>query len=77
MKTINSLTATDEEIKEYLDNAPTDFVAPELLSKQRLDICNVCPDKINTFGLDSCKGCGCLIKLKVKLSYTKCPIDKW
>ena len=77
MNTISSATATDEEISVYLDNAPVGFTVSVPVSEQRLSICNACEEKRNVFGLDQCQVCNCLIKLKVKLTYTKCPIDKW
>lgn len=40
---------------------------------ERLNICNQC--KHNLYGV--CTVCKCVIKLKVKLNDTFCPIGKW
>ena len=47
----------------------------EELSEYRLEICRSCPmyrPKTNT-----CKKCGCFMKLKTQLEHAKCPIGKW
>ena len=53
-------------------NAPR---SPEELAQYRLEICKACPayrPKTNT-----CKKCGCFMKLKTQLQNAKCPIGKW
>jgi hypothetical protein len=77
MENINSSEATDQEIKKYLDEAPQGFTVSEEVSTERTSICNACPEKVSTLGIDRCQVCNCLIKLKTKLTHTKCPIDKW
>jgi hypothetical protein len=77
MENINSAEATDQEIKKYLDEAPQGFVVSEEAANQRKDICHTCTEKVTRLGIDRCQVCNCLIKLKTKLTYTKCPIDKW
>ena len=44
-------------------------------SKQRLDICKLCPEFIKT--TKQCKKCGCVMTLKTKLEKAECPIGKW
>ena len=44
-------------------------------SKLRLDICKVCESYNSTFG--RCKEFGCFMILKVKISKTTCPLNKW
>ena len=77
METINSAEATDQEIKKYLDEAPQGFTVSEDVAQERTSICNTCTEKVTTLSIDRCQVCNCLIKLKTKLTYTKCPIDKW
>lgn len=77
MKTIQSASATDEEIKTYLDESPEGFTVSDEVAKERTSICNSCEEKISTLGIDRCQVCNCIIKLKTKLTHTKCPIDKW
>jgi len=38
--------------------------------KKRLEICKKCP---NIRRLDMCSICGCFMRLKTKLAWTKCP----
>jgi hypothetical protein len=63
------------------DVRPWDLLMPgqprssEELAKARLDICKGCDwfrPKTNT-----CKKCGCFMKLKTNLENAKCPIGKW
>lgn len=63
------------------DVKPWDLLNPnkerswEDLAKRRLDICKSCEwyrPKSNT-----CKKCGCFMKLKTQLKDAKCPIGKW
>lgn len=49
--------------------------SPEELEAYRLEICKGCDffRKAN----QTCKKCGCFMKLKTKLEHAKCPIGKW
>lgn len=40
--------------------------------ERRLEICGDCE-----YNKGFCKKCGCIIRLKVKVKQTKCPINKW
>ncbi len=42
--------------------------------KHRLDICNNC-ERLSF--INSCKECGCFVKLKVKYYNSSCPLNKW
>jgi hypothetical protein len=53
-------------------NAPR---SPEELAQYRLEICNGCiyfRKKTQT-----CRKCGCFMKLKTTLAKAKCPVGKW
>jgi len=63
------------------DVNPLDFLnpmsprSPEELATHRLEICKTCDwfrPKTQT-----CKKCGCFMKLKTTLEKAKCPIGKW
>jgi len=65
----------------YMSDAkPWDFFngsarTPDELAAYRLEICKGCEwfrPKTQT-----CKKCGCFMKLKTQLEKAKCPIDKW
>lgn len=71
-----------KEYKEKLgDTRPWDIINPnsefveESISKQRLDICNGCPELISL--TKQCKQCGCIMPLKTKLLQATCPLSKW
>ena len=49
----------------------------EILSKERMEICNKCPFKVKQLGLDVCEKCGCILKLKTRSVESKCPENKW
>jgi hypothetical protein len=45
------------------------------LSKERIAICNICPENNKTFNI--CQRCGCYIPNKVKYEQSTCPLNKW
>jgi hypothetical protein len=55
-------------------NPNTDY-AEDLVAKDRLSICQSCPELIKL--TSQCKKCGCFMKLKTKLLHATCPLDKW
>lgn len=67
-------------IMENKDVRPWDLIngsprSPEELGQYRLEICKACDfyrPKTNT-----CKKCGCFMKLKTSLAHASCPIGKW
>jgi hypothetical protein len=46
----------------------------ETISKERMNICNNCPELLPT---GNCKKCGCFMFLKTRLPHAECPINKW
>jgi hypothetical protein len=54
---------------------PSTYVENENLGKERLAICNTCPELIKL--TMQCKKCGCFMNLKTKLALASCPIGKW
>jgi hypothetical protein len=51
-----------------------DKILPEY-HKERLAICQGCPELIKL--TSQCKKCGCIMSIKTKLEAAKCPIGKW
>jgi len=54
---------------------PNEPRSPEELAASRLKICQTCEwfrPKTQT-----CKKCGCFMKLKTTLENAKCPLEKW
>lgn len=49
--------------------------SPEELSEYRLEICKSC--EWFRQRSQTCKKCGCFMKLKTTLAHAKCPIAKW
>ncbi len=49
--------------------------AQEDLAKKRYEICQQCPELIDS--TKQCKQCGCFMTLKTKLKNATCPLDKW
>ena len=78
---------TTEEIQEIIDarisvqeraiensTTTTPFLANNEVQTFRYDICQTCPSFTQ---LKTCKECGCIMPLKVKIASASCPIDKW
>ena len=69
----NGLMTRDVNPLDFLN--PMSPRSPEELAAYRLKICQTCEwfrPKTQT-----CKKCGCFMKLKTTLEKAKCPIDKW
>jgi hypothetical protein len=71
-----------DKYKENLgDTRPWDLLNPntefasDSLQERRYSICKSCPEFIDL--TTQCKKCGCIMKLKTKLSAAQCPINKW
>lgn len=45
------------------------------LSEQRLDICKKCPRFFKP--TNTCKECGCFMRIKTQLPNSTCPLEKW
>ena len=70
----------DKEIKMPKNSKPWDMIngsprVPEEVIKQRLDICHACPAFRPL--TQTCKKCGCFMKMKTQLEKAYCPLDKW
>jgi hypothetical protein len=63
------------------DVKPWDLINPnqprseEELVKSRLEICKAC--EYFRPKTETCRKCGCFMKLKTTLANAKCPIGKW
>lgn len=61
---------------------PKNYVTKDLY-RERLDICNYCPLRLNESRgkrlqkFSTCPECGCIISLKAKLKTENCPINEW
>lgn len=61
-----------------MSNNPFDDVfEDEDLSKQRMEICNICEHITTVVSLKQCKLCGCILKVKTLFKATSCPAGKW
>jgi len=49
--------------------------SPEEIAQYRLEICKSC--EWFRQRTETCRKCGCFMKLKTKLEAAKCPIGKW
>lgn len=49
--------------------------SPEDLAAHRLEICRGC--EFFRKGNQTCKKCGCFMKLKSVIAKAKCPVGKW
>jgi hypothetical protein len=54
------------DLKKYVD---------EETRQQRREICNKCPRRNPK--MDTCRMCGCFLKLKIKLATEECPERNW
>jgi len=69
------MDSEDRDVKPWDLLNPNMARSPEELALYRLEICKTCPffrPKSQT-----CKKCGCFMKLKTTLEKAKCPIGKW
>jgi len=41
----------------------------------RISLCNACPHFRKS--LSQCKKCGCFMKIKAKIAFTRCPVGNW
>ena len=53
----------------------TDIFLEREEAQKRFDHCKEC-DQIK-LPLYQCAQCGCFMKIKVKMKYSKCPLNKW
>ena len=71
---INSKIGIYETNSTLENNTAVSFLADSEVQTARYVICNSCP---SFTVLKTCKECGCIMPLKVKLSISKCPLNKW
>ena len=69
----------NEKMFEEYDGSRPKCARPFLSDKsleylKRKDICNNC-EFLNKIKI--CKKCGCLMLLKIRIDFVKCPIEKW
>jgi hypothetical protein len=57
-----------------INNEPVGFLANQELQQQRYEICKTC-DSFTS--LKTCKECGCIMPLKIKITNSECPLKKW
>ena len=65
----------DKDVKPWDLLNPNKERSPEELAQYRLEICKVCPAYRPL--TNTCRKCGCFMKLKTQLKDAKCPIGKW
>ena len=67
--------------KSLGDSRPWHLLDPERLVenqdivKQRMDLCNGCPELVQM--TRQCSKCGCFMPAKTKLANAECPLGKW
>ena len=51
------------------------------MATKRYEICSKCPDLKNAGGINNlvatCRLCGCVVRAKVQLKSSRCPVGKW
>ena len=70
-----SSSSESDDVKPWDLLNPNSPRSPEELAAYRLEICSTCPfyRKLS----NTCRKCGCFMKLKTTLANAKCPIGKW
>jgi ribosomal protein S27AE len=55
-----------------------DVIASDEVVAKRLKICSKCEHLMTSIAnIKLCGKCGCVIKVKVKVKSTTCPVNKW
>jgi hypothetical protein len=67
------LRADDDSSTTTPENS-SEFIASKELQQQRYEICKTC-DSFTM--LKTCRECGCIMPLKVKIASVNCPLKKW
>jgi len=67
-------SSQDKDVKPWdlINGSPR---MPEEISAYRLEICKSCEHYRRLS--NTCRKCGCFMKLKTTLEHAKCPIGKW
>ena len=68
------MSSQDKDVKPWdlINGSPR---SPEELAQYRLEICKGCVYYRQLS--NTCRKCGCFMKLKTQLEHAKCPIGKW
>jgi hypothetical protein len=69
------MSSDQRDVKPWDLLNPNSPRSPEELAKYRLEICSGC--ELFRPKSQTCKKCGCFMKLKTSLEHAKCPIGKW
>jgi hypothetical protein len=64
-----------DDVKPWDLFNPNQPRSQEDLVKSRLEICRAC--EFFRPKTETCRKCGCFMKLKTMLEKARCPIDKW
>jgi hypothetical protein len=57
-----------------VNEAQAMFIATVELQEQRYEICKTCD---SFTALKTCRECGCIMPLKIKINSASCPLEKW
>ncbi len=68
----NGCMSKDAKPWDLINGSPR---APEDIAAERLAICKGC--EFFRKGNQSCKKCGCFMKLKTLIDKASCPVGKW
>lgn len=63
------------KLKDKLKEIPVIVFVDNNIQKERITICNSCPD-LNTT-IRQCKICWCFVDAKTTLKDAECPVKKW
>lgn len=69
----NRLEAEQPEFAD-IEEFNESFYASTEIQEKRYELCKSCPSFTI---LKTCKECGCIMPLKIKLSNSACPLEKW
>ena len=73
MRIVNLVKQFTKEIAAYAQSGFSNVSAEDY--QQRLEACNSCPNLKEGGIADTCKLCGCVVKMKAKLATSTCPDD--
>jgi len=78
MTLLNKLKERIEKARDVAENAAAKLIVirvHEEVQKERYDICQGC-EKLYKL-TDTCKVCGCFMKVKTWMPNQECPLKKW
>lgn len=63
-------------VEEQLTETEEQFlVNKEIRAQHRFGICETCPELIPV--INTCRQCGCFMKIKTRIYSASCPLGKW